>query len=224
MRSPAESDGEKPSPTPTETVEPTLTPTATATATIASSPTPTATVEPTGGGVSVEEPISEEFPDTVVHVVVVGDTVSALALEYDSTIAAINRANGLNAANLIYTGQRLIVPVNLPETQESASDDQPTATATATATDTPTITPTFTPSPTPTATPVTYQILPGDTLEVIAARYGTTVELLAQQNSIANPHQIGRRSDTGHSNGSATDADSNTDSHIHATPHICGDA
>ena len=61
-----------------------------------------------------------------------------------------------------------------------------------TATPTPTITPTLTPTPTatPTATPVTYQILPGDTLETIAQRYGTTVDLLAQQNSIANPHQI----------------------------------
>ncbi len=189
VRSPAESDIEdKPSPTPTETPEPTLTPTATAT--IASSPTPTVTVEPTVGGESAEEPIGQEFPDTVVHIVVVGDTVSALALEYDSAIDAINRANGLNAANLIYTGQRLIIPVNLPETQESASGEQPTATATNTATATPTITPTFTSTPTPTATPVTYQILPGDTLEVIAARYGTTVEFLAKQNSIANPHQI----------------------------------
>ena len=122
------------------------------------------------------------FPDTVTHVVVEGDTVSELALQYGSTREAINQANGLDAANLIYIGQRLIIPINLPATPEGAEP--------ATATATPTVTPTFTPTPTPTATPITHQILPGDTLERIAQQYGTTVELLAQQNNIANVHQI----------------------------------
>ena len=162
-----------------------MTPSSTATATLQ----PTATLEATAvddGETEDETPISDEFPDTVVHVVVEGDTVSALAIEYDSAIDAINRANGLNAANLIYIGQRLIIPINLPEPQETSVADEPTDTPTAT----PTNTPTFTPTPTPTATPVTHQVLPGDTLETIAGRYGTTVDLLAQQNNIVNVHQI----------------------------------
>lgn len=188
--SPAEGgDEETPSPTPTATIMPTDTPTMTPSSTPTGTLEPTATLEATAvddGETEDETPISDEFPDTVVHVVVEGDTVSALAIEYDSAIDAINRANGLNAANLIYIGQRLIIPINLP--QETSVADEPTDTPTPT--ETPTYTPTFTPTPTPTATPITYQVLPGDTLEVIAARYGTTVDLLAQQNNIVNQHQI----------------------------------
>ncbi len=186
VRSPAGSgQEEKPTatPTPPPTATATETPTPSATATL--EPTPTATEEDADDANEGTTPITDEFPDTVVHVVVVGDTVSALALQYESSIDAINRANGLNAANLIYTRQRLIVPINLPDTTEAGATVVP-----ATATATPTITPTLTPTATPTATPVTYQILPGDTLENIAQRFGTTVDLLAQQNSIANPHQI----------------------------------
>ena len=181
--------------TATATAMPTDTPTMTPSSTPTGTLEPTATLEATAvddGETEDETPISDEFPDTVVHVVVEGDTVSALAIEYDSAIDAINRANGLNAANLIYIGQRLIIPINLPEPQETPVADEPTDTPTdtPTATATPTYTPTFTPTPTPTATPITYQVLPGDTLEVIAARYGTTVDLLAQQNNIVNQHQI----------------------------------
>ena len=194
VRSPGTSgQEEKPTATPMPSPTETETETPTATATETSTPTATATLEPTATATEEDDedanegttPITDEFPDTVVHVVVVGDTVSALALQYESSIDAINRANGLNAANLIYTGQRLIVPINLPDTTDAGATVIP-----ATATATPTITPTLTPTATPTATPVTYQILPGDTLENIAQRFGTTVDLLAQQNSIANPHQI----------------------------------
>ena len=192
-----------PDATDTPTVTATSTPTATATATMTATAEPTDTAEPTATATVADDeddeddpvPISDEFSDTEVHVVVDGDTVSALAVQYESTVDAINRANGLNAANLIFVGQRLIIPVNLPEPPEDdAPSNTPTATPTATPTTTatstltPTLTPTITPSPT--ATPVTYQIQPGDTLETIANRHGTTVELLAQQNNIANMHQI----------------------------------
>ena len=180
---------EKPTATATASPTETATPTATATATQTATHTPTATVQPTASPATPQATadgtataVSGVFPDSVTHVVEEGDTVSELALRYGSTREAINQANGLNAANLIYVGQRLIIPINLPATPEGA--ETPTATATATAT------PTFTPTPTPTATPITYQILPGDTLERIAQQYGTTVQLLAQQNNIVNIHQL----------------------------------
>ena len=164
-------------PTPTATSTPTATQTATATATPTATP---ATLQATADGTATA--VSAVFPDSVTHVVEEGDTVSELALRYGSTREAINQANDLDEANLIYVGQRLIIPINLPETPEGAEP--------ATATPTVTATPTFTPTPTPTATPITYQIQPGDTLERIAQQYGTTVELLAQQNNIDNVHQI----------------------------------
>ncbi len=176
---------EKPSATYTATATETATPTQTATATTQPSATTAAEESPADGAVT---PISNEFPEAVTHVVVEGDTVSELALQYDSTRDAINRANGLNEANLIYIGQRLIIPINLPAESGGGELSLPTLTPTVTSTFTPT--PTATPTPSPTATPITYQILPGDTLERIAQRYGTTVDLLAQQNNIVNVHQI----------------------------------
>ncbi|MCE2470419.1 MAG: LysM peptidoglycan-binding domain-containing protein [Anaerolineae bacterium] len=176
---------EKPSATYTATATETATPTQTATATTQPSATTAAEESPADGAVT---PISNEFPEAVTHVVVEGDTVSELALQYDSTRDAINRANGLNEANLIYIGQRLIIPINLPAESGGGELSLPTLTPTVTSTFTPTPTPT--PTPSPTATPITYQILPGDTLERIAQRYGTTVDLLAQQNNIVNVHQI----------------------------------
>ncbi len=50
-------------------------------------------------------------PDcSVIHDVVPGDTVSALAVSYSSTIAAIVDANHLANPNLIYVGQKLCIP------------------------------------------------------------------------------------------------------------------
>ncbi len=165
------SDGE-------QEAEPTATATATATPTAEATPDATLTA------------ISDDFPETVTHIVAAGDTVSELALQFGSTRGAINQANGLNSANLIYIGQRLIIPVNLPATPAGSEGAAATATASPTATATATPTPTLTPTPAPTATPRTHQILPGDTLERIAQQHGTTVDLLARQNNILNVHQI----------------------------------
>lgn len=182
---PADSLSSSPTPTPTLQTSESNAATATAIQTPTETPSPAPTETPGQTATPTPTPTSEPLPDTVTHVVVKGDTVSALALQYGSTIRAINTANGLNESNLIYIGQRLVIPVNLPEPPAGS-----TATATLAPTATPTIAPTATATPTPTATPITYQILPGDTLEAIAARFGTTVNLLAAQNGIANPHQI----------------------------------
>lgn len=173
---------------PTATLEPTATETATATLQASRTPVAEATAEATPDATLTA--ISDDFPETVTHIVAAGDTVSELALQFGSTRGAINQANGLNTANLIYIGQRLIIPVNLPATPAGPEGAAATATASPTATATATPTPTLTPTPAPTATPRTHQILPGDTLERIAQQHGTTVDLLARQNNILNVHQI----------------------------------
>ncbi len=173
---------------PTATLEPTATETATATLQSSTTPVAEATAEATPDATLTA--ISDDFPETVTHIVAAGDTVSELALQFGSSRGAINQANGLNTANLIYIGQRLIIPVNLPATPAGPEGAAATATASPTATATATPTPTLTPTPAPTATPRTHQILPGDTLERIAQQHGTTVDLLARQNNILNVHQI----------------------------------
>ena len=140
------------------------------------------------------------------HIVVLGDTVGDLARQYDTTVQAIRDANGLNAASAIFIGQSLVIPINIDEDggasalaalsaqQVPSPTPTPSPSPSATATEMPTETATPSPSPTstpsPTATPIRHQVLPGDTLVNIARRYGTTVELLAQQNNIVNVHVI----------------------------------
>lgn len=49
--------------------------------------------------------------DSTVYTVVAGDTLSAIAAHYGVTVDAIVAANGIQNPNLIYTGQRLSIPI-----------------------------------------------------------------------------------------------------------------
>ncbi|MCY3574796.1 MAG: LysM peptidoglycan-binding domain-containing protein [Chloroflexi bacterium] len=180
-------------PTPETLSSPTPAPTLDTTATRASDSTPAITATPS--------PSPTPTPAGVTHIVEEGDTVSSLAFEYDTTIAAIAAANRLGERNVIFIGQRLIVPVSSLAAQfldVFAESPTPTATTTPTATATLTPTPTYTPTLTPTATdtptltptPHTYQILRGDTLSSIGARYGMTVAEIVQLNGIFNRNDI----------------------------------
>ncbi len=181
-------------PTPETLNSPTPAPTLDTTATDESDPEPSATSSPT--------PEPSPTPVRVTHVVQEGDTVSSLAFQYDTTIAAIREANQLSPRNVIYIGQRLIMPIDddleaqFAEVASASATPTPTPTATATATPTPTntptptLTPTPTDTPTPTPTPFTYQILPRDTLSSIGQRYGMTVAEIVQLNGIINQHNI----------------------------------
>jgi putative chitinase len=90
-----------------------------------------------------------------------GDTLSAIALRHGVTVWALVQANGLSNANLIYAGQRLVIPG----------------------------TSAIVPSPSPAAAN-TYVVRPGDNLSRIARRFGTTATALARLNGIANPSLI----------------------------------
>ncbi len=95
---------------------------------------------------------------TGVHVVRRGETLSALARRYGTTVAAIRKANGLRN-NIIYVGQRL----RLPGTGGGS-----------------------TASPGGGANPVYHTVRRGDTLASIARRYGTSIQRLASLNNISN--------------------------------------
>ncbi len=160
-------------PTPTQEVDDTEAPFATATAT------------------PIAIPTSQEFPYQLVYTVVAGDTVSRIAERFGSSIQAIIAVNNLNADGLIFVGDELIIPV--------AEEPIPTATPTYSPTSLgiiPTNTPVGAgPAPAPTAAPVTpsttiYTIQRGDTLNRIAARFGTTVDAIVQRNGILNPNLI----------------------------------
>ncbi len=99
------------------------------------------------------------------------------------------------------TGATVVSAEGTPSTGEMPTDVELTAQANTTptttqATSTPVTTATETPVPatptpgTPSGQTTTYIVQWGDTLYSIAARYGTTVEVIVQMNDIANPNSI----------------------------------
>jgi len=151
----------------------TNTPTATATgATATNTPAPTATLF-TG--------------PVIIYVLQPGDTVSTIAQRFGTTVRAIAQANNILNLQLVFAGQRLIIP-----SRGVVQPPRPTATRTATAR--PASTATLRPAPTATVRPVTggivYRVQSGDNLYGIAVRFGVTVNALVQVNQIANPSRI----------------------------------
>lgn len=99
-----------------------------------------------------------------VYVVRRGDSLGAIAARFGVSVSALARANSIRNPNLIYAGQRLVIP------------GRGTA-GTAGTTSAP-------------ATGGVYVVRRGDSLGAIAARYGTSVAALARANRIANPSII----------------------------------
>jgi LysM repeat protein len=113
------------------------------------------------------------YADTA-YVIQRGDTLYAIAARFGTSINAIVIANGLTDPNLIYAGQTLIIP-------EGAEVGGPAPAAPVPA---PAV-----PAPAPSAVS-TYIIQPGDTLSLIAARYGVSMSALIQANNLTNPNLI----------------------------------
>ncbi len=97
-----------------------------------------------------------------VHIVQPGDTLYSIARLYGSTVYAIQQANNLADPNVIYVGQKLVIPGCTP----------------------------WPPPPPPPGQCFTYIVKPGDTLYGIALKYGDTVSGLSMRNGIVNPNLI----------------------------------
>ncbi|HVU12647.1 MAG TPA: LysM peptidoglycan-binding domain-containing protein [Phototrophicaceae bacterium] len=195
-------------PTNTPTEGPSLTPTNTPTASNTPLPTNTFTPSSTPQPSSTPTPSptldQTQFPYLLQYTVVRGDTVSALATRFGSTVSAIIIVNQLGADARIYVTQKLVIPVQtLPQTSTPVQPGQPTSTPTAL---TP---PTLIPTPTETAIVVqpaassttegqaqtvlimtSYTVRYGDTLSTIAVRFGLTTQQLADANDIVNPNLV----------------------------------
>ncbi len=119
-------------------------------------------------------PVQAASPTT--YVVQRGDTLSLIARRYDTTVRAVAELNGVANPNLIFVGQRLLIP--------SAGDSPPPP-----------------PSSPPTlggkeggqdTTPSAqiHIVQPGETLTRIASRYGVTTSAIVEANYLANPSLI----------------------------------
>lgn len=113
---------------------------------------------------------------SVVHVVQRGENLYRISLRYGVPVSIIQQANNIANPNLIYVGQRLIIP-----TSGTGVLLTPTP-----------VTPGATPQPTtvPGGQIGTYVVRPGDTLSRIARQFNTTVAVLAQLNGIVNINRI----------------------------------
>jgi LysM repeat protein len=142
--------------TPVPTATATQVPGPTATLTNTSVPTLTATATET-----LTPSVTPTQGPGVWHTVTWGDTLSAIAARYGVTVEAIMQANTLTNPNLIRLGQRLWIPLG----------DAPV-------TPTPTVVPTLGPT-------FEYVVQQGDSLTIIATRFGTTWQVLAQINGLS---------------------------------------
>lgn len=79
-------------------------------------------------------------PTQTVHVVQPGDTLARLASRYSTTVQAISQANGIVNPNLIYVGQRLIIPTGGGPLPTVVPTVRPTGQATAVPTTPPGVT------------------------------------------------------------------------------------
>lgn len=150
-------------PTATSALPPTTVPT------IVILPTNTPTVfvptqVPAVGSTAISPTLS---PNLQLYTVLPGDSLSSIASRFGVRTRDIARLNNIVNPDLIYFGQRLVIP-----------------------------TPGGTPIPppaTPTATPEVaqrYVVRYGDNLYTLSIRYGVPVSVLVQANNIANPNRI----------------------------------
>ncbi len=116
-----------------------------------------------GGGVVVKPPVVVVPPIAVecYYVVKSGDTLAAIAAAHGTTQEKLAAANGIRNPNILILGQRLVVPCKGGGTKPPAG-----------------------------GTCTWYTVQGGDTLTKIAAKYGTTVQAIAQRNGLRNVNLI----------------------------------
>ncbi len=101
-----------------------------------------------------------------IHIVQPGETLFRIALNYGVSLAELADANALDAPYIIHSGNQIIIPgPDAPAPPPEAPAQSPT-------------------------TLTTHTVQGGETLAVIAARYGLTYEQLASMNGIANPDAL----------------------------------
>lgn len=98
------------------------------------------------------------------HVVQPGENLFRISLRYNVDMWALARANGIVNPNHVYVGQRLVIPCG----------GQPAPP----------------PAPPPAPSGKIHVVQPGESLSLIAARYGVNLWAIVHANGLANPNHI----------------------------------
>lgn len=130
------------------------------------------------------EPSSTGAPSTGTYTVVRGDTLSRIAKQFNTTVDAIQLANGL-PTHIIQVGQQLTIPAN---SGLSGAPTTPPATAA-----TPRTAPSTPPASSTSSTvqgDIVHIVEAGETPSGIARQYGITTAQLMRDNAITDPRKI----------------------------------
>lgn len=119
----------------------------------------------TGSAVRATSTAQEE-PETV-HVVEAGETLFLIAQQYSTTVDALIVANDIADPSYLYIGQELVIPS--PGYQVAAEEEA--------SSDKARVMPKY----------LSYLIVPSDTLDAVAQRFGTGPRTLAELNGVVNP-------------------------------------
>ena len=114
---------------------------------------------------ALKAPLPAEPSGSLSHTVQRGETLSGIARQHGTTVAAVAQANGIADPARIYAGQRISIP--------GAAQPSPQAAAQSTA-----------------QTNGSHTVQRGETLSGIARQHGTTVAAVTQANGIADPARI----------------------------------
>lgn len=109
-----------------------------------------------GQKIIIRSNTEQENSQNGIYVVRRGDTLTQIALRFNTTVNILVKLNNIPNPNLIYIGQRLIVPTGGKNNIQV----------------------------------ITYRVRRGDNLYRIARRYGTTVQNIVRLNGIRNPNLI----------------------------------
>ena len=112
-----------------------------------------------GGGSTGSTPTATPAPTATTHVVVEGDTLSAIADQYGVTVEAIMEENDISDASLIFVGQELTIPAATTGSEDATTPDGGSQ---------------------------THVVVEGDTLSAIAEQYGVTIEAISEANGLTN--------------------------------------
>lgn len=126
---------------------------------------------PAGEGTDASQPSTagSAASQETTHTVKLGDTLAKIAQEHGVSIAAIRQSNRLVNPNTIWVGQQLTIPA-----ASTAAEPEPT--------------------PTPAAAaegPTIHVVQAGETLSIIARRYGVSVDALVATNGLGSSDLIG---------------------------------
>ena len=124
------------------------------------------------------QPEAAVLPQTAAgsYIVLPGDSLAQIAARHGTTVQALMTANAIANPEIIFVGQRLVLP-GTPPAQPDAAPAPP---------------PDEVPPPPPAELSITqtHVVAEGETLARIAARYGTTVSAIVSANQIINPSII----------------------------------